>query len=28
VEMVGQPERAFSSLIRGITHLPVQVHPL
>jgi len=27
VEMVGPPERLMSSFVRGITHLPVRVHP-
>ncbi len=28
VEVVGEPERLRSSFVRGITNLPVQVHPL
>jgi cytochrome P450 len=27
VEVVGKPERLLSSFVRGITHLPVRVHP-
>jgi cytochrome P450 len=27
VEVVGQPERLRSNFIRGITRLPVRVHP-
>ncbi len=27
VEVVGKPERMLSSFVRGIVHLPVQVHP-
>jgi len=27
VEVVGEPERSFSTLIKGITKLPVRVHP-
>ena len=28
IEMKGEPERLMSCFIRGITHLPVEVHPL
>ncbi len=28
VEVVGEPERTFSSLIRGYTQMPVRLHPL
>lgn len=28
VEVVGKPERTFSSFVKGYTHLPVKVHPL
>jgi cytochrome P450 len=28
VEVVGEPKRLLSSFVRGITDLPVQVHPL
>ena len=28
VEVVGEPQRLRSSFVRGITDLPVQVHPL
>ena len=28
VEVVGEPERLRSSFVRGITDLPVRVHPL
>jgi cytochrome P450 len=28
VEVVGEPERLRSSFVRGITELPVRVHPL
>jgi cytochrome P450 len=28
VEVVGEPERLLSSFVRGITNLPVRVHPL
>jgi cytochrome P450 len=27
VEVVGEPERTYSSFVKGYTHLPVQVHP-
>jgi cytochrome P450 len=28
VEVVGEPKRLQSSFVKGITELPVQVHPL
>ncbi|MBX3508498.1 MAG: cytochrome P450, partial [Parvibaculum sp.] len=27
VEVVGEPQRTYSNLIRGFTHLPVKLHP-
>ena len=28
VEVVGQPERVYSSFVKGYTHLPVRLHGL
>jgi len=28
VEVVGEPERVYSSFVKGYTHLPVRLHPL
>jgi cytochrome P450 len=28
VEVVGAPQRVYSSFVKGYTHLPVRLHPL